>query len=124
MHDLREDQGKQSKADTMPQQPLVRLADLRIDPAQVDAYHAILAKEIRASVALEPGVLTLSAVTVAGRPDLVRILEIYADQQSYEAHLQTPHFLTYKTGTANMVLELTLLEATPLQLSAKAEAFT
>ncbi len=36
---------------------IVRMADLEIDPAELDAYNALLAEEIEASIRLEPGVL-------------------------------------------------------------------
>ena len=43
----------------------------------------------------------------------------YADTGAYEAHVQTPHFLKYKTGTQGMVKSLTLLETDPVLLAAK-----
>lgn len=73
--------------------PLVRMAELEIDPAQLDAYRALLAEEIEASVAIEPGVLALNAVAVRNDPARFTILEIYADEAAYEAHLRSPHFL-------------------------------
>ena len=42
---------------------LVRLAKLVIDPDQLHNYMAILKEEIEASVKLEPGVITLYAVS-------------------------------------------------------------
>ena len=99
---------------------VVRIAELEIDPAQLDAYKAFLAEEIEASVRLEPGVLSLSAVSIKGSPTRIRILEIYADQAGYEAHLLTPHFLKYKNGTASMVKSLTLMETDPIKLCTKA----
>ena len=42
----------------------MRLAELEIDPAQLDSYKAALKEEIEASIRLEPGVLTLFAVSV------------------------------------------------------------
>lgn len=47
-------------------QSYVRIAELEIDPAQVDAYKAALKEEIEASIRLEPGVLSLHAVAVKG----------------------------------------------------------
>jgi quinol monooxygenase YgiN len=99
---------------------VVRIAELEIDPAQLQAYKALLAEEIEASVRIEPGVLSLSAVSIKGNPTHIRILEVYADQQAYEAHLKTSHFLKYKTGTAGMVRSLNLLEAEPVMMCAKA----
>lgn len=99
--------------------PLVRMAELDIDPAQLDAYRALLAEEIEASVATEPGVLALSAVAARDDPAHLTILEIYADQAAYEAHLRSPHFLKYKTLTAQMVRSLRLVETAPVILRAK-----
>ena len=99
--------------------PIVRIAELDIDPAQLDAYRTYLTEEIEASVRLESGVLSLSAVAVKGDPAQIRIFEIYADQIAYEAHLRTPHFLRYKNGTAGMVRSLKLIETVPIMLSAK-----
>ncbi len=98
---------------------IVRMAELEIDPARIEAYTALLTEEIEASVAKEPGVLMLHAVSVKGTPERVRILEVYASQQDYEAHLQTPHFLKYKTLTAGMVTSLDLIEVDPIVMCAK-----
>jgi quinol monooxygenase YgiN len=93
---------------------MVRLAKLVIDPAQVDAYKAALQEEVEASVKLEPGVLTLYAVSEKDRPTHFTILEIYADRAAYEKHIQTPHFRKYKAGTQHMVKSLELVEMVPL----------
>lgn len=99
--------------------PIVRLAELQIVPAQLDAYLKLLREEIEASVRLEPGVLTLNAVALKNSPDHIRLMEIYADQTAYEAHLKSPYFAKYKTATATMVRSLTLYETTPIALRSK-----
>ena len=99
--------------------PVVRLAELEIDPAQLDSYKAFLREEIETSIRVEPGVLNLYAVSVKGQPSQIRIFEVYADTAAYEAHLQTPHFQKYKTGTQGMVKSLALLETDPVLLGAK-----
>lgn len=58
---------------------IVRIAELEIDPAQLDSYKAALREDIETSIRVEPGVLTLYAVSVKGNPTLIRILEVYAD---------------------------------------------
>jgi hypothetical protein len=47
---------------------VVRMAELVIDPAELDTYRALLAEEIEASVKSERGVLTLYAVSIKDRP--------------------------------------------------------
>ena len=96
------------------QDQMVRLAKLVIDSMQLESYTAALKEEIEASVRLEPGVLTLYAVAEKNNPTHITILEIYADTNAYKAHLQTPHFIKYKTGTKEMVKSLELIETTPL----------
>ena len=61
-------------------EPMVRLAELEIDPARLDDYRALLKEEIEASVAAEPGVLMLYALAVRDSPTRIRIVEVYADQ--------------------------------------------
>jgi quinol monooxygenase YgiN len=65
---------------------------------------------------LEPGVLTLDAVALKDAPDQIRLMEIYAYQTAYEAHLKSPHFTRYKDATAGMVTSLTLREIVPIAL--------
>jgi quinol monooxygenase YgiN len=102
-----------------PQQPLVRLAELEIDPAQLDDYKAALKEEIAASIQMEPGVLKLYAVSVKDHPNQIRLFEIYQDQASYEAHLNSSHFRRYKLATKNMVKSLSLIETEPVLLGAR-----
>ena len=96
------------------QNQMVRLAKLVIDSTQLESYKAALKEEIEASVRLELGVLTLYAIAEKDNPTHITILEIYADTNAYKAHLQTPHFIKYKTGTKEMVKSLELVETTPL----------
>jgi quinol monooxygenase YgiN len=95
----------------------VRLARIRIDPVHLDAYKTALKEEIEASVRLEPGVLSLEAVSVKGKPDEVTILEVYGDAEAYRSHLESTHFRKYKAATQTMVSSLELLECDPLVLA-------
>jgi quinol monooxygenase YgiN len=93
---------------------MVRLAKIVIDSSRLEEYKAILKEEAEKSIAAEPGVLTLYAVSEKENPTHFTILEIYADSAAYKAHLQTSHFLRYKTGTKDMVKSLELVETVPL----------
>lgn len=98
---------------------VVRMAELEIDPSQLETYRALLSEEIEASVAREEGVLSLSAVSLKDKPNSIRILEVYANSQAYDAHLKAPHFLKYKNETAGMVRSLMLIEVDPVMMCAK-----
>ena len=93
---------------------MVRLAKLVIDSAQLQSYNAFLKEEIETSVRVEPGVITLYAVSEKLKPTHITILEIYANEAAYQAHIKTPHFIKYKNGTSKMVKSLELAEGIPL----------
>ncbi len=99
--------------------PLVRIAELEIDPGKLAEYREALKEEIATSIRVEPGVLTLYAVSVKDHPTQVRIFETYQDQAAYESHLQTPHFKKYKDVTHGMVRSLKLTETEPILLGKK-----
>lgn len=98
---------------------MVRIAEIEIDPHYLEDYKALLAEEIEASVKLEPGVLFLHGVALKEQPCVIRMLECYASRAAYEAHLTTPHFLKYKTGTLHMVKALKLVETDEIALASK-----
>jgi len=99
--------------------PIVRMAELEIDPGQLDAYKLALKEEIATSIRVEPGVLTLYAVSVKQHPEQIRLFETYRDAVAYESHLQSPHFKTYKGRTQQMVKLLRLVETEPILLGSK-----
>ena len=104
---------------TTGEQPLVRIAELEIDPDQLPAYRDALKEEIATSIRVEPGVLNLYAVSVKDQPSQIRILEVYKDHAAYESHLQTAHFKKYKAETQKMVKALKLIETEPILLGGK-----
>ena len=103
---------KDSKA--VSEKHKVRLSRIVVDPSRLDEYNTYLKEEIEASMALEPGVLTLYAIAEKERPNHITILEIYASEDAYKNHIQTPHFIKYKNGTLDMVQELELIDTNPL----------
>ncbi len=98
---------------------VVRVAKLVIDPARLESYNAALKEEIEASVRVEPGVLSLFAVSEKGKPASITIFEIYANDAAYRAHIASPHFKKYKTNTLDMVKSLELVENVPILLETK-----
>lgn len=105
-----------------PKTPFVRIAELEIDPAQLEAFKAAITEGVRASVREEPGVFALYAVAERDRPTHLRVFEIYADEQAYELHRQSPHFRKFFESTQAMVLSRVLIDTVPVVLSAKSPA--
>jgi quinol monooxygenase YgiN len=102
-----------------PSMPVVRIAELQIDPAQLAAYTMAVKKEIETSVGTEPGVLAIYAVAEKNDPARFRFFEIYADEAAYKDHIQSPHFRKYFETTRTMILSRRLIETIPVQLSSK-----
>jgi quinol monooxygenase YgiN len=99
--------------------PYVRVAEIEIDPAQLEPYKAAVKEQIEAAVRLEPGVLVLYSVVDNENPAHVFVFEMYADVGAYKAHLETAHFKKYKITTQDMVKSLKLRDAVPIMLGAK-----
>src|SRR6266699_2491646 len=85
------------------QEPYVQVAEIDIDPAQLDDYKAAVKEHIEIATRVEPGVLVLYAVSEKNDPTRVRVFEIYRDAEAYRSHLETAHFKKYKTTTEKMV---------------------
>src|SRR3954468_17812810 len=95
-------------ASAQESEQIVQLAKLEIDPAQLDAYKAALKQGVETALRMEPGVLRLDAMAEKENPAHITLVEVYADDEAYKAHLETPHFLQYKTATKTMVKSLDL----------------
>lgn len=98
---------------------VVRLAEIKIDPSRLENYLAALKEEIETSIRAEPGVLTLYAVAEKDDPSRITVFEIYANEEAYRSHLETPHFKKYKATTKEMVTSLKLKEVSPIVLGSK-----
>lgn len=98
---------------------MVRIAKLEIHSEHLVQYKKLLEEEITSSIKKEPGVLTLYAVSEKDRPNLIMIFETYLNEQAYQKHLKSPHFLKYKTSTEKMVKSLELIPCLPISLGAK-----
>ncbi len=102
---------------------MVRIAAIEIDSNYVDEYIDILKVESEASVRLEPGVICIFPMYQKGNPTQIRLLEIYANKEVYEAHLQTSHFKDYKESTLHMIKSLDLVEMESVDPDAMLEIF-
>ena len=98
---------------------VVRIAELEIDPAQLDRYTAAVKEEMEASIRTEPGVLAIYSVAEQDNPSKLRFFEIYADEAAYKAHIASPHFRKYYEATKTMITSRKLIETTPVLLAAK-----
>jgi quinol monooxygenase YgiN len=97
----------------------IQLAEIEIDPAQLEAYKAAVNEHIETAVRVEPGVLVLYAVSDKDNPTQVKVFEIYRDIEAYKSHLESQHFKKYKATTEKMVKSLKLVRTDAIALGAK-----
>lgn len=101
------------------QSQYVRIAELEIDPAQLESFKAAIRESVETSVRVESGVLVLYAVAEKENPARFKVFEIYTDAEAYKTHLETPHFRKFRATTENMVKSRKLLDAVPVAMSSK-----
>jgi quinol monooxygenase YgiN len=99
----------------------IQIAEIVVDPAQLDNYKFAVAEQIEAAIRLEPGVLVLYSVSSKDDPSRITVFEIYRDRDAYLAHLQAPHFLKYKATVEKMVKSLKLMPVDPVVLGSQAK---
>ena len=93
---------------------VVRIAEIEVYPKWLDAYLAAARTVEAESVAKEEGVICILPMQMKENPNIIRIIDFYRSEEAYKAHLQTPHFRTYKEGTPHMVKSLKLVPMSPL----------
>ncbi len=98
----------------MTNEMLVRIAEIEVNEGYLEEYLAAAHNVGTKSVEVEPGVICIFPMQVKDSPNTIRILEIYRNDEAYQAHLQTSHFLEYKQGTLHMVKSLQLVATEPL----------
>ena len=108
-----------TQASQPPTDAIVNIAELDIDPAQLDAFKAAVIEGMNASVRLEPGVYAIYAVAHKDDPTKLMFFEIYASKQAQEAHRNSPHFLKFHEVTKDMVRSRRFIETDTVHLAAK-----
>lgn len=102
---------------------MIRVAEIEVDSIHLEEYLSILKTEAAASLRLEAGVLCIYPMYQREHPTQIRLLEIYASKEAYEQHLQTPHFLHYKTETLPMVKSLRLIDMEAIDMETMPDIF-
>jgi len=100
-------------------EPHVRIAEIEIDPAQLEFYLDALKQQIEVALRSEAGVVALYSVAEKENPAHITVFEIYGDAGAYKTHVETDHFKRYKTVTKDMVKSLKLRETVPILLGVR-----
>lgn len=112
-----------STAHAQKQEMIIRISEIEVYQQYLAEYKTILTHEASASVNLEDGVIAIFPMFRKENPEQIRILEMYKNQDAYQSHLKTEHFLKYKTSTLSMVKSLRLVDMEAMDLKAAAAIF-
>lgn len=109
----------------LPMQPdgITRLSTIEVYPEYREEYLKYATEVGERSLRQEPGVLVMYAMAEKDDPNRITILEIYASQEAYKAHIASPHFRKYKQGTLKMVKSLRLADQSPLNPASRLDNF-
>lgn len=102
-----------------PEATAVRIAHLTIKPEHLEAFTLAVKEEMRDALAREPGVIAIYAVADKTDPCKMTFFEMYIDDDAYELHRKTPHFVKYFETTKDMIAERELIQAIPVELRDK-----
>ena len=104
-------EANQSTKCTLPNEDmLVRISEIEVYPEYLQEYMEFAHNVGVTSVKEEPGVICIYPMQQLRNDCQIRILEIYASQESYRHHINTPHFQSYKQGTLHMIKSLDLVD--------------
>lgn len=102
-----------------PAGAIVNIAELDVDPVQVEAFKAAVKEEMDDSVRIEPGVHAIYAVAHKNDPAKFMFFEIYASRQAQDEHRKTPHFRKFLDITKDMVRGRRIVETDAVHLVSK-----
>lgn len=108
-------------AETLAQQVpgvYVRWAELEIDPAKA-AEVGEAARGNAAGTLREPGVIAFHSAAEKGKPNTLRVLEIYRDETAHRDHLQSPHFQRFAQVSQGALRVRRIHDVIPIVLGAK-----
>ena len=102
------------KKNMITPESIIRISRIEVKPERLMEYLALVRECGRKSMAKETGVYLMYSMQEKMHPERISILEIYADRDAYERHIQTDHFQTYKRNSLDMIRKLELLDQNPL----------
>ncbi len=76
-----------------------------IRPDAIDVFLPLMRAQAKTSVHLEPGCLQFDICRDPDRPNEVFLYEVYDDETSFQAHLDSPHFKAFDAQCAELVAD-------------------
>ncbi len=100
--------------------PLVHWAVVESTEGKMPEILSMGAKDVAPTTAKEKGTYALYGGVDKENPNLLRILEIYEDENAYEIHRSSAGFKQYQAERADIVSNIMIFEAVPIVLEQKA----
>lgn len=97
----------------------VLVAELEIDPSNLEKFTAAAKEDGETAVRVEPGCLAFNVVYEKDNPGHIRFFEVYTDPDAFKAHLETAHFKKYAAVTKDMVKSRKRIDSVPMTLLVK-----
>lgn len=79
-----------------------------LNPGRASDFLPLMLGNARASVVSEPGCRQFDICSDPDRPDEIFLYELYDSPEAFQAHLKTPHFLSFEAAVGTMVAEKTV----------------
>ena len=95
------------------------LVIVEVKPEFQTEFKNIVLPEMAESLKVEKGVLAMYAATDSQTPNRWHFYEIYASEEAYQLHRQTPHFRDYLRQTAHMSARKDAIPVKPVFLRNK-----
>ncbi|MDE1155638.1 MAG: putative quinol monooxygenase [Acidobacteriaceae bacterium] len=84
--------------------PYVILAEFNVPEEKRSQFLELAYFDSDRSLADEPGCHQFDILTVEDSATTVTFYEVYTDRAAFDAHTQTPHFLTFADGLKRLAL--------------------
>ncbi|EJJ6006816.1 antibiotic biosynthesis monooxygenase [Escherichia coli] len=101
------------------EQTINNLVIVEVKPEFQTAFKNIVLPEMAESLKVEKGVLAMYAATDSQTPNRWYFYEVYASEEDYQLHRQTPHFRDYLRQTTHMSARKNAIPVKPVFLRNK-----
>ena len=87
---------------------LVIAVTFELQPGTTERFMPLMLQNAQASLHDEPGCLQFDVLSPEDKAETIFLYEVYENDQAFEQHLQTPHFLTFKAAVAELIKSQTV----------------
>ncbi|MGU7999888.1 putative quinol monooxygenase [Streptococcus suis] len=99
--------------------PVVHLFHLGVDEKNRDSFYQVGVKNFQTSYEEEAGTLAMYASSLKENPLEYKVFEVYADEEAYQKHRNSPHFKAYVEQVGSKLTKREVFEVEALFLEEK-----